>query len=55
MVHKGIPFIVPGTQAFLPSALVDLRERFPKPSEKGRASLSPTAQLTLLYHLERVP
>ena len=55
MVQKGIPFIVPGTQAFLPGALVDLRERFPKPSGKGRTSLSPTAQLTLLYHLEREP
>lgn len=55
MVQKGIPFIVPGNQAFLPGALVDLRERFPKPSGKGRNSLSPTAQLTLLYHLEREP
>ena len=55
MVQKGIPFIVPGTQAFLPGALVDLRERFPKPSGRGRSSLSPTAQLTLLYHLEREP
>lgn len=53
MVQKGIPFIVPGTQAFLPGALVDLRERFPRPSQKGRTSLSPTAQLTVLYHLER--
>lgn len=55
MVQKGIPFIVPGTQAFLPGALVDLRERFPKPSGKGRSSLSPTAQLALLYHLGREP
>ena len=55
MVQKGIPFIVPGTQAFLPGALVDLRERFPKPAGKRRSSLSPTAQLTLLYHLEREP
>jgi len=55
MVQKGIPFIVPGTQAFLPGALVDLRERFPKRSGKGRTSLSPTAQLTLLFHLEREP
>lgn len=53
MVQKGISFIVPGTQAFLPGALVDLRERFPRPSQKGRTSLSPTAQLTVLYHLER--
>ena len=55
MVRKGVPFIVPGNQAFLPSALVDLREHFPKPSGKGRTSLSPTAQLTLLFHLEREP
>ena len=55
MVQKGIPFIVPGNQAFLPSALVDLREHFPAPSVKGRNSLSPTAQLTVLYHLEREP
>lgn len=55
MVQKGIPFIVPGTQVFLPGALVDLRERFPKSSGRGRASLSPTAQLALLYHLEREP
>ena len=55
MVQKGIPFIVPGTQAFLPGALVDLRERFPRPRAKGRNALSPTAQLTLLYHLEREP
>lgn len=53
MVQKGIPFIVPGTQAFLPSAIVDLRERFPRPIDRNRTSLSPTAQLTVLYHLER--
>lgn len=55
LIQKGVPFIVPGTQAFLPGALVDLRERFPKPGGKGRRSLSPTAQLTVLYHLEREP
>jgi len=55
MVQKGIPFIVPGTQAFLSGAIVDLRERFPKSNGTGRASLSPTAQLTFLYHLEREP
>jgi hypothetical protein len=53
LIHKGVPFIVPGTQAFLPAALVDLRERFPGLRGKGNKLLSPTAQLTLLYHLER--
>jgi hypothetical protein len=55
MVQKGIAFIVPGNQAFLPGALADLRERFSKPSGKGRSLLSPTAQLAVLYHLEREP
>lgn len=52
LVQKGVPFIVPSTQIFLPCALVDLRERFPKLGGKSRRSLSPTAQLALLYHLE---
>ncbi|MDD5198402.1 MAG: hypothetical protein PHC88_01240 [Terrimicrobiaceae bacterium] len=55
MVQKGIPFIVPGNQAFLPGGLVDLREHFPQTTPKGRTSLSPAAQVTLLYHLLREP
>ncbi|CAN5418103.1 hypothetical protein BH09VER1_BH09VER1_29300 [soil metagenome] len=55
MVQKGIPFVVPGKQTFLPGGLVDLREHFPQPTPKGRTSLSPTAQVTLLYHLVREP
>lgn len=53
LVQRGVPFIVPGNQAFLPSALVDLREHFPRLPGSGRATLSPTAQLTVLYHLHR--
>lgn len=52
LVQRGVPFIVPGNQAFLPSALVDLREHFPRSVQGGKASLSPTAQLTVLYHLQ---
>jgi hypothetical protein len=52
LVQRGVPFIVPGNQAFLPSALVDLREHFPRSAQAARASLSPTAQLTVLYHLQ---
>ena len=29
MVQMGIPFIVPGSQAFLPGSVIDLREHFP--------------------------
>ncbi len=52
LVQRGVPFIVPGNQAFLPSALVDLREHFPRSTQGGKASLSPTAQLAVLYHLQ---
>ncbi len=53
MVQMGIPFIVPGSQTFLPNSLIDLRERFPQPDPKHRETLSPAAQCTLLYHLLR--
>lgn len=53
MLQKGLPFIVPGTQCFLPGALVDFRERFPRKGIQGRDTLSPAAQLVLLYHLQR--
>ncbi len=55
MVQMGIPFIVPGSQAFLPGSLIDLRERFPQPGPKRRETLSPAAQCTVLYHLLRTP
>ena len=53
MVRRGLPFIVPGSQLFLPMAMIDLRERFspPKP-ERGRP-LTPAAQCLILYHLQR--
>jgi DNA-binding MarR family transcriptional regulator len=55
MVQMGIPFIVPGSQTFIPISLIDLRERFPQPNSKRRETLSPAAQCTVLYHLLRGP
>ncbi len=55
MVQMGIPFIVPGSQTFIPNSLIDLRERFPQPNSKRRELLSPAAQCTVLYHLLRAP
>jgi DNA-binding MarR family transcriptional regulator len=55
MVQMGIPFIVPGSQIFIPNTLIDLRERFPQPNSKRREKLSPAAQCTVLYHLLRGP
>jgi len=52
LIEKGINFIVPGKQMFLPDFLIDLREgnqnsRFKKKTEK----LLPSAQFVLLYHI----
>lgn len=55
MVQMGIPFVVPGSQTFIPNSLIDLRERFPQPNSKRRETLSPAAQCTVLYHLLRGP
>lgn len=53
MVQAGIPFIVPGSQTFIPNALIDLRETFRRVHPKGRQKLSPAAQCTVLHHLLR--
>jgi len=55
MVRCGLPFIVPGSQIFLPTALIDLRERFRQPTPKAGKPLTPAAQCVLLYHLQRQP
>lgn len=55
MVHMGIPFIIPGSQIFIPGGMIDLRERFPKPKSKREKSFSPATQCALLYHLLREP
>ena len=52
MVRLGIPFIVPGSQVFLPTAMMDLRERFPLPKPERGKRLTPAAQCLLLYHLQ---
>lgn len=55
MVQAGVPFIVPGSQMFLPFLMVDLRERFSRlPIAPGKL-LTPATQCILLYHLLREP
>jgi len=53
MIQMGIPFIVPGSQVFMPNTVIDLREHYPCPNAKRREKLSPAAQCTVLYHLLR--
>ncbi len=53
LVAAGVPFVVPGSQAFLPLALIDLRERQPRPIRERGHRLTPAAQTVLLYHLQK--
>lgn len=53
LVAAGVPFVVPGSQAFLPLALIDLRERQPRNLYVRGHRLTPAAQTVLLYHLQK--
>jgi hypothetical protein len=55
MVQARTPFIVPGSQLFMPFMMVDLRERFTAPGPEAGLPLTPAAQFILLYHLQRTP
>lgn len=48
LVGKGINFIVPGKQMYLPAVLVDFNEVFKKPFPKNE-QLMPSAQVILFY------
>lgn len=52
LIEKGINFIVPGKQLYMPDLLIDLRERFVHPKAKPKKeALLPSAQCLLLYHI----
>lgn len=52
LAEKGINFVVPGKQLFLPDFLIDLREDFkvPKTTEKSE-TLLPSAQVIVLHRI----
>ena len=50
LVQRGVPFVVPGRQLFLPMLFIDLRERFDRIRQPEKY-LSTSAQVLLLYHL----
>jgi hypothetical protein len=54
-VKQGVPFIVPGTQMFLPTLMIDLREHFSKADMRIPGKLSPTSQVVVLYHILKAP
>jgi biotin operon repressor len=52
LIEKGINFIVPEKQLFLPELLIDLRESFTNPRTKEKnVTLLPSAQFLLIYHI----
>ena len=51
LVRRGVPFIVPGRQMFLPMLLIDLRERFPRKSRRSAAALSAPSQVLVIHYL----
>lgn len=53
LIQKHIPFIVPGTQLYLPDLLIDLREHFAGQRAKPVELLSPSAQGIFLMALEQ--
>jgi len=52
LIEKGINFIVPNKQIYLPELLLDLRESFSNPKTKRKTEkLLPSAQFLLIYHI----
>jgi hypothetical protein len=51
LVQAQVPFIVPGTQLFLPMILVDLREQYPRLRPPRPERLLTSAQVIVLHQL----
>ncbi len=55
LVKQGVPFVVPGTQMFLPMLMIDLREHFATVDVGIQDKLSPVSQLVVIYHILKRP
>lgn len=53
LLQRGIPFIVPHRQVFLPGRMVSLKERQGEVRPKDRKTLSAPAQAIVLFHLQK--
>jgi DNA-binding MarR family transcriptional regulator len=51
LIQKGIPFIVPGKQMFMPELFIDLKD-FGTRQKQVPKIMTPAAQVLLLYHLQ---
>ena len=52
LIQKGINFIIPNKQLFIPALMMDLR-KMPATISQKTELLTPIAQLVLLYHLQK--
>jgi DNA-binding MarR family transcriptional regulator len=52
LVQKGVSFIIPGKQLFIPALMMDLR-KMPEKLPSTTGLLTPVAQFLLLYHLQK--
>jgi hypothetical protein len=52
LIRKGINFIIPGKQIFLPSLLIDLKN-ISRGNKIFKDKLYPASQVLLLYHLQK--
>jgi hypothetical protein len=52
LVAKGVNFIIPGKQLFIPALMMDLH-KMPEKPQKKQERLTPVAQFLLLYHLQK--
>jgi DNA-binding MarR family transcriptional regulator len=55
LVKQRIPFIVPGTQMFLPMLMIDLREQFAKSNDRMGLTLSAVSQVVVIYQILKEP
>lgn len=51
LLERGIPFIVPDNQLYIPDLAIDLREHFRAPRPAPADGMSPAAQAVLFLHL----
>ena len=54
LIGRGVPFVVPGTQLYIPDLAMDLRERFRTLPQRRTNGLSPAAQAVLFHRLLRL-
>jgi len=51
LVHQRVPFVVPGSQLFLPMLMMDLRESFQRAPRSSGDTLSASTQALLIFYL----